>query len=59
VRGPDPLRQGHLRNLPPHGFDQNQIWGQIAALACELLVWTQMLALTSPARRWEPKRLRP
>jgi hypothetical protein len=27
-------------------------------MACELLAWTQMLALTGPARRWEPKRLR-
>jgi hypothetical protein len=26
-----------LRNLPLHGYDQNQIWCQIAALACELL----------------------
>jgi hypothetical protein len=47
-----------LRNLPLHGYDQNQIWCQIVALACELLAWTQMLALTGPARRWEPKRLR-
>jgi hypothetical protein len=28
------------------------------ALACELLAWTQMLALAGQARRWEPKRLR-
>jgi hypothetical protein len=28
------------------------------ALACELIAWTQMLALTGTARRWEPKRLR-
>ncbi len=27
-------------------------------MACELLAWTQMLALDGPARRWEPKRLR-
>jgi hypothetical protein len=47
-----------LRNLPLHGFDQNQIWCEIVALACELLAWTQMLALTGEARRWEPKRLR-
>jgi Transposase DDE domain group 1 len=31
---------------------------EILALACELLAWTQMLALTGTARRWEPKRLR-
>jgi hypothetical protein len=47
-----------LRNLPLHGFTQNQIWCEIAALACELLAWMQILALDGPARRWEPKRLR-
>ena len=47
-----------LRNLPLHGFAQNQIWCELVALACELLAWTQMLALTGKARRWEPKRLR-
>jgi hypothetical protein len=46
-----------LRNLPLHGFAQNQIWCEIVALACELLAWTQMLAFTGPARRWEPKRV--
>lgn len=47
-----------LRNLPLKGFAQNQIWCEIVALACELLAWTQMLALTGTARRWEPRRLR-
>jgi hypothetical protein len=47
-----------LRNLPLHGYAQNQIWCEIVALACELLAWTQILALTGAARRWEPKRLR-
>ena len=47
-----------LRNLPLHGFEQNQIWCEIAALASELLAWMQMLAFAGPARRWEPKRLR-
>ena len=47
-----------LRNLPLHGYNQNKIWCEIVALACELLTWTQMLALTGPARCWEPKRLR-
>ena len=47
-----------LRNLPLKGFAQNQLWCEIAALACELLAWTQMLALTETARRWEPKRVR-
>ena len=47
-----------LRNLPLHGFTQNQVWTEIVTLACELLAWTQLLALDGSARRWEPKRLR-
>ncbi|MFO7166309.1 MAG: transposase, partial [Mycolicibacterium hassiacum] len=46
-------------NFPLHGFDQNRIWLALVQLACELLAWMQMLALTdTTARRWEPKRLR-
>jgi hypothetical protein len=33
-----------LRNLPLHGFAQNQIWCEIVAMACELLAWMQLLA---------------
>jgi hypothetical protein len=47
-----------LPNMPLHGFEQNQIWCEIVALAGELLAWMAMLALTGPARRREPKRLR-
>jgi hypothetical protein len=47
-----------LRNLPLHGFAQNQVWCELVAMACELLAWMQMLALDGPARAWEPKRLR-
>ncbi len=48
-----------LRNLPLHGYAQNQIWCAIVTLATDLLAWMGMLALTShDARRWEPKRLR-
>jgi hypothetical protein len=47
-----------LRNLPLHGFDQNQIWCELVAMACELTAWMQMLALDRHARAWEPKRLR-
>jgi Transposase DDE domain group 1 len=48
-----------LRNLPLHGYAANQIWCAIVALACDLLAWMGMLALTGhDARRWEPKRLR-
>ena len=48
-----------LRNLPLHDFNQNRIWLAIVALAADLLAWTATLALAgTPARRWEPKRLR-
>jgi hypothetical protein len=47
-----------LRNLPLHGFAQNQVWCELVAMASELLAWMQMLALEGPARAWEPKRLR-
>ena len=47
-----------LRNLPLHGFDQNQIWCELVAMASELTAWMQMLALDGKARAWEPKRLR-
>ena len=47
-----------LRNLPLHGFAQNQLWCELVAMASELLAWTAMLALDSAARAWEPKRLR-
>jgi Transposase DDE domain group 1 len=47
-----------LRNLPLHGFAQNQIWCELVTMACELLAWIAMLALDGPARAWEPKRLR-
>ncbi|MFF1615903.1 IS1380 family transposase, partial [Amycolatopsis sp. NPDC058278] len=42
-----------MRNLPFHGFAQNQIWLEIAALAADLLAWTQTLAFDEqePARR--------
>jgi Transposase DDE domain group 1/Bacterial regulatory proteins, gntR family len=47
-----------LRNLPLHGFAQNQLWCELPAMASELLAWTAMLALEGPARAWEPKRPR-
>ena len=47
-----------LTNLPFRGFTHNQTWLDIYALAADLLAWTTMLALTGPARRWEPKTLR-
>jgi hypothetical protein len=51
--------QGHLAAEPPlKGFAQNQLWCEIAVLACELLALTQLLALADQACRREPKRLR-
>lgn len=53
------LKDTGLRNLPLHDFTSNQIWLELVQLAADLLSWTQHLALTtSPARTWEPKRLR-
>lgn len=53
------LKDTGLRNLPLQGFAQNQIWLELVALASDLLAWTQRLALAgSPARTWEPKRMR-
>jgi hypothetical protein len=54
------LKDTGMRNLPFHGYAQNQIWLEIVALAADLLAWTQTLAFDErePARRWEPKRLR-
>jgi hypothetical protein len=48
-----------LTNLPLYSLAQNRIWCLIVQIATDLIAWTQMLALTgTPARRWEPKRLR-
>jgi hypothetical protein len=56
IRG---LKDTGLRNLPLQSFAKNQIWLELAALAYELLTWTQLLAWPDqPARAWEPKRLR-
>ena len=35
------LKDTGLRNLPLHGYDQDQIWLEIVALAADLLTWTQ------------------
>jgi DDE family transposase len=62
ARCEDRIRAGKdtgLRNLPLHGFAQNQLWLELIALATDLLAWTQLLALDGhTARTWEPKRLR-
>lgn len=53
------LKDTGLTNLPLQAFAKNEIWLELAALASELLTWTQLLAWPDhAARRWEPKRLR-
>ena len=48
-----------LDRFPLQGFAQNRIWCLIVALACDLLAFSQLLALTStPARTWEPRTIR-
>ena len=47
-----------LRNLPLHGYDQNQIWCEIVALACELLAWTRCSPSPAPPAAGNPRRLR-
>jgi hypothetical protein len=53
------LKDTGLANLPLQAFAKNQIWLEIAQLAYELIVWTQLLGFPDqPARSWEPKKLR-
>lgn len=48
-----------LANLPLASFAANEIWTHLVMLAAEVTAWAQMLALSgTPARTWEPKRLR-
>ncbi|MFJ9759925.1 IS1380 family transposase [Streptomyces sp. NPDC101149] len=61
TRAEDRIRNARdtgLRNLPLHHTASNQLWLEIVQLALDLLAWMPMLALTGPARRWEPKKLR-
>ena len=48
-----------LDRFPLQGFAQNRIWCLIVALACDLLAFSQLLALAdAPARTWEPRTIR-
>ena len=48
-----------LDHFPLQGFAQNRIWCLIVALACDLLAFSQLLALASTtARVWEPRTIR-
>jgi Transposase DDE domain group 1 len=48
-----------LRNLPFRAFQPNAAWLELVLTGQDLIAWTQRLLLAeTPARRWEPKRLR-
>ena len=48
-----------LRNLPFRDFQPNAVWLELVLMGQDLTRWTQRLLLVNtPARRWEPKRLR-
>ena len=48
-----------LDRFPLQGFDQNRIWCLIVALACDLLAFSQLLAMAdAPTRAWEPQTIR-
>jgi hypothetical protein len=53
------LKDTGATNLPLQAVAKNQLWLELAHLAAEILVWTQLLAWHDrPARVWEPKRMR-
>ncbi len=47
-----------LGHLPSEKFEINQAWLLAAAMACDLLAWLRLLALTGDLARAEPKTLR-
>ena len=48
-----------LRNVPFRDFAANAAWLELVLMGQDLTLWTQRLLLSdTPARRWEPKRLR-
>jgi hypothetical protein len=48
-----------LRNLPFRAFEPNAVWLELVLMGQDVIAWTQRLLLAhTPARRWEPKRLR-
>lgn len=53
------LETAGLAAFPFQGFDHNRLWCLIVALACDILAWAGMLALSgTQARKWEPPTLR-
>jgi Transposase DDE domain group 1 len=57
-RGPHPLCQAGLENLPFREFAHNQVWLEISLIAQDLIAWTQVLTLDDDLAVCEPKTLR-
>lgn len=47
-----------LRNLPFRDFAANEVWLELVLVAQDLVAYLQLVCLTGPASRWEPKQLR-
>lgn len=47
-----------LGNLPHRDFARNEVWLELALVACDLLAWTQRLTLDGDLAAAEPKTLR-
>ena len=48
-----------LDRFPLQGFAANRVWCLIVALACDLLAFSQLLAMAdAPTRAWEPQTIR-
>lgn len=52
------LKQAGARRLPFHAFTANAAWFELALLAHDIMVWTQLLTLDGEHALSEPKRLR-
>jgi len=52
------LKQAGARHLPFHAFTANAAWFELALLAHDIMVWTQLLTLDGEHAVSEPKRLR-
>jgi hypothetical protein len=52
------LKATGASQLPFHAFDANAAWFELALIAHDVMVWTQLLTLDTEHRICEPKRLR-
>lgn len=51
-------KQTGLANFPCHDFANNAAWLVVVLMACDMIAWTQQLALEGEMAKAEPKRLR-